>query len=90
MILARYDAALFEQLQPQGRFSPEELALAEEGVTSGRPAAYRPPVAPYHTEGAAISEAEVAISSAEVAISRAEIGEVVRRMARRLIEQEEG
>ena len=73
------------------------LLLEEEGVTSGHSRAYRPPVAPYRTEGAAISEAEVAISEAEagisraeVAISRAEIGEVVRRMARRLMEQEEG
>ena len=64
------------------------LLLEEEGVTSGHSRAYRPPVAPYRTEGAASSEAEVGISEAEVAISRAEIGEVVRRMARRLMEQE--
>ena len=64
------------------------LLLEEEGVTSGHPRDYSPPIAAYRIEGAGISEAEVGISEAEVAISRAEIGEVVRRMARRLMEQE--
>jgi hypothetical protein len=36
LTLTRYDAALLEQLHPLGRFSPEELALAGEGVTSGQ------------------------------------------------------
>ena len=38
LALTRYDAALLEQMHPLGRFSPEELALAREGVTSGQEA----------------------------------------------------